>query len=307
MSEVVPQRVMIVTGLCGAGKTTALKTFEDLGWEVVDNIPVRLFDRLLGVAPAAHAPEERPLAIGLGSATRGFDGGRIVAELARSGHDVEIVFLDCADAELEHRFSATRHRHPLALDRPAALGIAEDRRQMAPLRARADHLIDTTGLTSNALQAELRQRFGSAGGQGTMTLAILSFAFSRGLPRAADLVFDMRYLRNPHWDVALRPLTGRDPAVADYIAGDPAYEESLERIEGLLNLLLPRYAGEGKSYVTVAFGCTGGKHRSVHAAERVAALLRCSGFSLTVQHRDLAHAAITQERPAGEHGAGGIE
>ena len=307
MNEAARQRVMIVTGLSGAGKTTALKTFEDLGWEVVDNIPVRLLDRLLRVAPAPHAPEERPLAIGLGSATRGFDGARILGEIAASGHAVEMLFLDCADAELEHRFSATRHRHPLALDRPAAHGIAEDRQLMAPLRARADHLIDTTGLTSNALQAELRQRFGSAEGQGATTIAIVSFAFSRGLPRGADLVFDMRYLRNPHWDAALRPLTGLNPAVAAYIAADPAYAESLERIEGLLNLLLPRYVGEGKSYVTVAFGCTGGKHRSVHAAERVAALLRRSGFSLTVEHRDLAHAAVVQERTAGEHGAGGFE
>jgi UPF0042 nucleotide-binding protein len=293
MSESSSQRVMIVTGLSGAGKTVALKTFEDLGWEVVDNIPVRLLDRLLGIASAPHVPGERPLAIGLGSATRGFDAAHILGEIARSAHPVEMLFLDCAGAELEQRFSATRHRHPLALDRPAAHGIAEDRRLMAPLRARADHLIDTSGLTSNALQTELRQRFGSAQGQGATTIAILSFGFSRGLPRGADIVFDMRYLRNPHWDAVLRPLTGQDSRIAAYIAEDPAYAESMERIEGLLNLLLPRYVGEGKSYVTVAFGCTGGRHRSVHAAERIAAMLRCSGFSLTVEHRDLGHAADT--------------
>ncbi len=290
MSDQPPQRVMIVTGLSGAGKTTALKTFEDLGWEVIDNLPVRLLDRLLRTAPADRAGD-RPLALGLGSATRGFDPAAILAFAAGRG-DIEMLFLDCADAELEQRFSATRHRHPLALDRPAAIGIARDRRLLAPLRAAADHLIDTGGLSTNALQARLRQRFGPVG-QGTTTLSILSFAFSRGVPSGADLMFDMRFLRNPHWEPALRPLTGRDPAVAAHIAGDAAHAPAMARIEDLLLLLLPRYAAEGKAYVTVAFGCTGGKHRSVHAAERVAARLREAGFSLTVGHRDLVPAATS--------------
>lgn len=294
MTDPQRQRVMIVTGLSGAGKTTALKTFEDLGWEVIDNLPVRLLDRLLRQPPADHVPDaqsdSRPLALGLGSATRGFDPALILDFAAGRGGDIEMLFLDCADAELEQRFSATRHRHPLALDRPAAIGIARDRRLLAPLRAAADHLIDTGGLSTNSLQARLRQRFGPAGedhAQGTTTLSLLSFAFSRGVPSGADLMFDMRFLRNPHWDAALRPLTGQDPRVAAHIAADPAYAPALERIEALLLLLLPRYAAEGKAYVTVAFGCTGGKHRSVHAAERVAARLREAGFSLTVEHRDL--------------------
>lgn len=284
------QRILIVTGLSGAGKTTALKTFEDLGWEVVDNLPVRLLDRLLDVAPAEHAPDDRPLALGLGSATRGFDGARVLAEIIRPHRRVEMLFLDCAEAVLEQRFSATRHRHPLASDQPVAFGIALDRTLMAPLREAADHLVDTSVLNTNALQAELRLRFGGTATQGATTLAVTSFAFSRGVPSGADLVFDMRFLRNPHWDDALRPLTGLDAGVAAHIAQDPAYAEAMERIDGLLALLLPRYVGEGKSYVTVAFGCTGGKHRSVHAAERVAARLRDDGFSLTVEHRDLARA-----------------
>lgn len=297
MTDAARQRIMIVTGLSGAGKTTALKTFEDLGWEVIDNLPVRLLDRLLRT-PADRVAEDRPLALGLGSATRGFDPALILAFAAGGGDAVETLFLDCADAELEQRFSATRHRHPLALDRPAAIGIARDRRLLAPLRAAADHLIDTGGLSTNALQARLRRRFGPVG-QGT-TLSLLSFAYARGVPSGADLMFDMRFLRNPHWDEALRPLTGRDGRVAAYIAGDPAYEEALARIEGLLLLLLPRYAAEGKAYVTVGFGCTGGKHRSVHAAERVAARLRDAGFSLTVEHRDLVPAA--GEGRSGEDG-----
>jgi UPF0042 nucleotide-binding protein len=290
MIEATSQRILIVTGLSGAGKTTALKTFEDLGWEVADNLPVRLLDRLLDVAPAEHAPDDRPLALGLGSATRGFDAQRVLAEIIRPHRRVEILFLDCPDSVLEQRFSATRHRHPLAIDHPVSFGIALDRSLMAPLRQAADHLVDTGGLSTNALQAELRQRFGTTETQGATTLAVTSFAFSRGVPSGADLVFDMRFLRNPHWDVDLRPLTGLDRAVAVYIAADPAYDEALERIEGLLALLLPRYVGEGKSYVNVAFGCTGGKHRSVHSAERVAARLRAEGFSLNVEHRDLARA-----------------
>lgn len=292
------ERVLLVTGLSGAGKTTALKTFENLGWETADNLPLGLLDRLLKEAPVAG--EGRPLALGIGSATRGFDAARLLREARRRG--LELLFLDCPDAELEQRFSATRQRHPLAADRPAALGIAEDRALLSPLRDAADHLIDTGGLSTNALQAELRQRFGPSevGTQGATSIAVTSFAFSRGVPRDADLVFDMRFLRNPHWDETLRPLTGEDEPVGAYIAADPAYVEALERIEALLLLLLPRYAAEGKSYVTVAFGCTGGKHRSVHTARRVAARLREAGFSLTLRHRDLALARGRAVDVAGE-------
>ncbi len=285
-----PSRILLVTGMSGAGKTTALKTFEDLGWEVVDNLPLPLLDRLLGTPAAEGAPEgERPLALGVDSRTRGFDSARIVSRihtLRAQGHDVATLFLDCAGPELAQRFSATRRRHPLALDRPAADGIARERELMAPLRREAEHVIDTSETTTNGLQHELRTRFEDAGSAAT-TVAVMSFGFSRGVPRNADLVLDMRFLRNPHWDDRLRPQTGLEPAVGAYIAEDPAYAEALERIEALLLLLLPRYAEEGKSYVTVAFGCTGGRHRSVHVAERVAERLRGAGFSPTVTHRDL--------------------
>jgi len=286
-----PKQILIVTGMSGAGKTTALKTFEDLGWEVVDNLPLQLLDRLLGTpVPEGAGSADRPLAFGIDSRTRGFEADAIIRRIDRlraSGAQiVDTLFLDCATVVLIRRFSETRRRHPLALDRPANDGIARERELTARLRAWADHLIDTSDTTSNALQQELRARFGDEHASAP-TLAIQSFGFSRGVPRTVDLLFDMRFLRNPHWDDALRPLTGHDEAVGAYIAEDPAYEEAMTRIEELILLLLPRYASEGKSYVTIAFGCTGGRHRSVHVAERVARRLRNAAFSPTVSHRDL--------------------
>jgi len=199
------------------------------------------------------------------------------------------LFLDCAGGELERRYSETRRRHPLALDRPAADGIARERDLLAPLRRWANRLIDTTDLTSNQLAQQVRDTF-SREHQDGPTLAVMSFGFARGVPRGADLMFDMRFLRNPHWVPELRPGTGLDADVSAYVAQDPAYEAAVSRIEDLLLLLLPRYRAEGKSYLTVAFGCTGGRHRSVHVTERVAARLRDAGFSPTVTHRDLAAA-----------------
>jgi UPF0042 nucleotide-binding protein len=197
-----------------------------------------------------------------------------------------MLFLDCSGAELERRYSETRRRHPLALDRPANDGIGRERDLLAPLRDWANRLIDTTDMAANELAQQIRASFGGDD-LGEPTLSIRSFGFARGLPRNADLVFDMRFLRNPHWDADLRPGTGLDADVSAYIMADPAYEAAVSRIEDLLILLLPRYRAEGKSYVTVAFGCTGGRHRSVHVAERVAQRLREAGFSPSVGHRDL--------------------
>jgi UPF0042 nucleotide-binding protein len=286
-----PRRILVVTGLSGAGRTTALKSLEDLGWEVVDNVPLRLLERLLeSPPPAGSIDDDRPFALGIDSRTRGFDAARILSRISmlrdERGLEVAMLFLDCSGAELVRRYSETRRRHPLAQDRPAADGILRERDLLAPLRAAADHLIDTTGLTTNGLQADVRALFGTDGA-GEPTLSIMSFGFSRGVPRQADLMFDMRFLRNPHWVPDLRPLSGLDRPVADYVAADPAYADAMERIEGLLLALLPRYAGEGKSYVTVAIGCTGGRHRSVHVAQRIAETLRAAGFSPTLSHRDL--------------------
>jgi UPF0042 nucleotide-binding protein len=285
-----PKRLLLVTGLSGAGKSTALRTLEDIGWEVVDNMPLSLVEHLLSTPLGkGGARRRRPLAIGIDSRTRDFDAQRIVEQIKTlaSDHDfpVETLFFDCAGSELLRRYSETRRRHPLAPDRPATDGIAAERDLMAPLRRWADHVIDTTDTAPNALQQQMRDRFGTPADAPTLT--VMSFGFARGLPRNADIVFDMRFLRNPYWEDSLRDLTGRDQAVADYIAGDEGYE-AVSQIEALLLSLLPRYREEGKSYVTVAFGCTGGRHRSVHVAERVAARLREAGFSPTLEHRDLA-------------------
>lgn len=289
-----PKHILLVTGMSGAGKSTVLRTLEDLGWEVVDNLPLMLLDRLLG-APLAEGAERasQPLALGIGARTRDFDPERILKRIRKlreeHGHDIGMLFLDCAGGELERRYSETRRRHPLALDRPASDGIARERDLLAALRDRANRLIDTTNLTANELAQQIRTSF-SGEGLGQPTVSVTSFGFARGLPRNADLVFDMRFLRNPHWVEKLRPGTGLDADVSAYIAGDSAYEAALAQIESLLLLLLPRYRAEGKSYVTIAFGCTGGRHRSVHVSERVAARLRDEGFSPTVSHRDLAAA-----------------
>ncbi|MGE0775095.1 MAG: RNase adapter RapZ [Sphingomonadaceae bacterium] len=286
-----PRQLLIVTGMSGAGKSTALRTLEDLGWEVVDNLPLRLLERLLAVPVSASGEgKDRPLAIGMDSRTRNFDPANIISYIHRLREqdttDAGLFFLDCKGIELARRFSETRRLHPLAQDRPMADGIARERELLAPLRLAANHLIDTTDINANELQQEIRSRFG-AHNDASPVLTMMSFGFARGVPRNADLMFDMRFLRNPHWVPALKPLTGRDEAVGDYIAEDPAYAEAMERIEGLLQLLLPRYASEGKSYVTVAFGCTGGQHRSVHICECIATRMRKMGFSPTVSHRDL--------------------
>ncbi len=292
MTQTPPKSILLVSGLSGAGKTTALKSLEDMGWEVVDNLPLVLLDRLLDAPlPLGHAePEDRPLAIGIDTRTRGFDAQAIVRRIKairdRYGQDVETLFLDCSDMELERRCAETRRRHPLALDRPASDGIARERELTEPLRRWATQVIDTTSFTSNALQQEMRSRF-SRERLSDPVLTILSFGFSRGVPRNADLMFDVRFLRNPFWDPDLRPKTGQDAEVAAYVQADPAYEEAIGKIEDLLATLLPRYAEGGKAYITVAFGCTGGRHRSVHVAERVARYLQDAGFSPTVLHRNI--------------------
>lgn len=290
-----PQRILLVTGLLGAGKTTALRTLEDLGWEAIDNFPIRLLDRLLETEPGTARMETgAPMAIGFDTRTRGFDPARtiqLVKKLSqRKDIEVTTLFLDCGGAELERRYNETRRRHPMSEDKPASTGIMAERELLEPLRRWADVVISTTSFTSNDLQQAIRDQFGNVTAAAP-TLTISSFGFSRGTPPLADLVFDMRFLANPHWVDELRPQTGQDPAVGDYIRQDPAFAEAFERIRDLLLLLLPRYRQQGKAYVHVAFGCTGGKHRSVFMAEQIASALRAEGFSPTLLHRNLASRA----------------
>lgn len=280
-----PVEVLVVTGMSGAGRVTVMKTLEDLGWEVIDNLPMALFPAVL-----ESGREPRPLALGVGTQTRDFDPQDAIACIERlrddPRYDIGALFLDCATHELERRYDGTRRRHPMAADRPARDGIVGERALLAPLRAWANRLIDTSDLSANDLAGRIRTLFAREGLGGT-TLSVLSFGFSRGVPSEADLVFDMRFLRNPHWDPVLRPGTGLDPDVAGYVAADPAYPAAMRQIGELLELLIPRYRAEGKSYVSVAIGCTGGRHRSVHVAEHLGERLRAAGFSPTITHRDL--------------------
>nr|WP_082449733.1 RNase adapter RapZ [Sphingomonas sp. Leaf67] len=276
--------ILLVTGMSGAGKSTVLKTLEDSGWDIVDNLPLRLLGNLIAASPA---DAERPLAIGIGTRTRGFDAQQIVDRIRdRPNLGVSVLFLDSSQAELERRYNETRRRHPLATDRTAADGIESERAVLEPLRAFANRLLDTTHFSRNALAEWVRETF-AAPGSADPVLSVYSFGFARGAPRNADIVLDMRFLRNPHWDPVLRPGTGLDADVAAYVQADPAYDAAIASFETMLATLLPRYKAEGKSYVTIAFGCTGGRHRSVHVAERMGAWLRDQGFSPTIEHRDL--------------------
>jgi UPF0042 nucleotide-binding protein len=278
-------RILLVTGMLGAGKSTALRELEDMGWESIDNFPIRLLDRLIRQDTAAH-----PLAIGFDCRTRGFIPDEIIEQVKAYSADPQIalttMFLDCAGHELERRFNETRRRHYLAQDMPVPSGIAAERELLSPLRQWADVLIDTSEFSVNDLKQAMREQFAQTAPR-EMTVTVSSFGFSRGKPPTADLVFDMRYLDNPHWVPGLKELTGLDAAVGAHIEADPVFASSFEKIRALLAELLPRYAAQGKSYVNIAFGCTGGRHRSVYSAEKLAGALRLAGFSPTVLHRNL--------------------
>ena len=301
--------MLIVTGMSGAGKSTALKALEDLDYEAVDNLPLGLVDTLLasadgGDGDSGNRATARPLAFGIDTRTRAFDAEALVARLRvlrSEGIDIRLVYLDCSDDQLTRRFSETRRRHPLAADRPAADGIGLERDVTAPLKRWADMVIDTTDLSATDLRRRISERLGR-GSHGVLTVTIQSFGFAQGLPRNADLVFDMRFLANPHWDMALRPLTGEDAAVEAFVKADPAYAPAVDRIADLLLTLLPGYGREGKAYVTIAIGCTGGRHRSVAVSRELATRLTAAGHAPLLVHRDVGKhgndAAILTAAPA---------
>jgi len=274
--------LVLVTGLSGAGRSTALRALEDLGYEAVDNLPLALL--------AAPEGLDRPLAIGIDSRTRGFSVEAVMARVKRLGRDpgldLKLVFLTCADETLQRRFTETRRRHPLAQDRPVADGIRQEHLLLDPLRARADLVIDSTDLSIADLKRLVGAHF-SLDRRPGLAVTVMSFSYRFGLPREADLVFDVRFLANPHYQEALKALTGRDPAVAAYVEADPAYGRFFAGLTQLLMPLLPGFEREGKSYLTLAVGCTGGRHRSVFVAERLAAWLTGHGRSVFLRHRDL--------------------
>jgi RNase adapter protein RapZ len=291
-------RLLVVTGMSGAGRSTALKTLEDMGYEAVDNLPLSLLPNLLG---AAAGP---PLAIGVDVRTRDFGVGELLDTLDRLAVQhklaLQIVFLDCEDDRLVRRYTETRRRHPLAGDRPVTDGIALERRRLSPLRDRADLVIDTTALSPGDLKRLLHGHFALDAAPG-ITIFVTSFSYRHGLPRDADLVLDVRFLRNPHYVLALQPLTGRDAAVGAFIEADPDFAPFFSRLCAWLGPLLPRYESEGKSYLTIAIGCTGGRHRSVYLAERLAAWLSREGRPVGIGHRDLDQsAAMVAAAPAGD-------
>jgi UPF0042 nucleotide-binding protein len=284
--------VVLVTGMSGAGKSSTLKALEDLGYEAVDNLPLSL----LGALVLAEQPSlpgggfARPLAIGVDIRTRDFDTADFLTKFdqlqGKGDLAVALVFLECDDDVLGNRFAETRRRHPLAQDRPVRDGLRHERRLLIPIKQRATVVIDTTNKRLHDLKRAITTLFGSET-RPTLSIFVTSFSYARGLPREADLVFDVRFLENPHYVAKLRPLTGRDPAVGKHIEKDSGFPGFFATLTGLLAPLLPRYAAEGKSYLTIAVGCTGGRHRSVFVAERLGAWMQGKGENVHVQHRDL--------------------
>jgi UPF0042 nucleotide-binding protein len=298
-------RLLLVTGMSGAGKSTVLDALEDMGWDCVDNLPVALLKHF--VHGEEGSARKAPVAVGMDARSRGFDAEKL-PDIIRSIEDVrpEILYLDCSGAELIRRYDETRRRHPLAADRPAEDGIARERDVMAQIRSSADSILDTTDLTPAELRDELRRRYSEDRDQPVITIA--SFGYARGVSRTADLMFDMRFVDNPHWVEELRPMTGIDRPVRDYCGKDPAWGQSMAHIEALLKDLIPRYWAAGKNYLTVAFGCTGGRHRSVAAAVEMAERLREAGIPVNIRHRDLASTpsdSVEDIRPGGTGNSSG--
>jgi UPF0042 nucleotide-binding protein len=278
-------RVLLVTGMSGAGRSTALKILEDMGYESFDNLPAALVPALID----STAADNPAIAVGADTRTRGFAVATMLETLGQSvrrcERDLCVLFVDCDDERLERRYTETRRPHPLAGDRPIMDGIRRERQVVRALRDHADLLIDTSALTATDLKRLLTGHF--ALGAGGLRVFVTSFAYRHGLPRDADLVFDARFLENPHYVADLRGLSGCDPAVAAHIETNADFTPFFDRLWRLLRPLLPRYETSGKSYLTIAIGCTGGRHRSVYVAERLARRLRDAGWRTELSHRDL--------------------
>ena len=279
------RRVTLVTGLSGAGRSTAINVLEDLGFETIDNLPLTLVPRLLDGRRL-----DRPMALGVDTRTRDFSlaalGKALSAIASYPVYEPILVYLDSRPEVLARRYSETRRRHPYAPRGTPAEGIQRELALLGGLRERADILIDTSDLSPHDLRAAIARDFGNPEGS-ELAISIQSFSFKRGLPQELDTVFDVRFLQNPHWVANLRPLDGRDARVADHIAADPRLAPFFERTTDMLRFLLPAYQAEGKTHFSVGFGCTGGQHRSVALAEMVANALAEAGWRVSIRHREL--------------------
>lgn len=279
---------VVITGLSGAGRSQAADDLEDLGWFVIDNLPTELIPKVMELVQSPGSATPRvALVVGLGAHQGELLGA--LSALRASGSVVRQIFLDASTDVLVRRYEGTRRRHPLAAAGHEGLteAIERERTLLEPVKAEADVVVDTSNLNVHQLHDRMVELFGEEEPGGGMQTRVVSFGYKHGLPLDVDIVLDCRFLPNPHWVDELRPHTGLDEEVRRYVLGQEAAGELLERLDDLLALLLPAYVAEGKSYLTVAFGCTGGRHRSVAIAEAVAALLRRHGFSPTVVHRDI--------------------
>jgi UPF0042 nucleotide-binding protein len=280
--------VIVVSGLSGSGKSTAIHVLEDLGYYCIDNLPVVLIQRFLELCQGSLETINR-VALGVDAREREFfrDYSRVLEELQQDGYRIEVLFLEATDDVLVQRFSESRRPHPLGGTSGPLAGIQRERQLLSGLRDRADRIVDTTALTVHQLRDELNEQFRDPGNAGVLTVLLVSFGYKYGVPTNVDMVLDARFLANPFFVVELRPLTGRDPSVSEFVLDRDEAKEFVGRVEGLLDYTLPLYRREGKSYFTVAIGCTGGRHRSVALVEHFGQILGQKGYRVQVQHRDI--------------------
>ena len=285
-------QIMLITGPSGAGRSTAINTFEDLGYEVIDNLPLSLLPKLL------DGKHVQPLALGLDVRNRDFSVAALIEAvdgmLETYGDGMQLLFLDADDDVLQRRYSETRRRHPLAPTGRPLDGIAAEKDLLGPIRHRADVLIDTTTLSPHDLKGEIERIFSSSDDQ-RLSITVQSFSYKRGLPRGLDMIMDCRFLRNPHWDESLRDQNGTSEAVADYVADDTRFDGLFQKTVDLLDLVLPGHVAEGRAHFAVGFGCTGGKHRSVTLAKKIAADLAEKGWQVSIRHRELERQGIVPQ------------
>lgn len=281
MTNDTENQLLLITGPAGAGRSTAIKNLEDLGYEAIDNLPMHLLPRLM-----SGSPLERPLAIGIDTRTRGFDAAGLLQFIDESAANPVLVYLDCVEETLLRRFTETRRRHPVAPDEAPIIGIRREIELLHGLRDHADILIDTSDLSPHDLKAEMGHMFASETSN-SLAVSVQSFSYKRGTPRGVDMVIDCRFLQNPHWQEHLRALNGTNSAVAEYVKADPLFEAFFTQLTEMCQLLLPAYRKEGKAYFSIGLGCSGGKHRSVCVAESLANLLAKDGWQVSIRHREL--------------------